>query len=49
MDVFRKAVVGTNDYSPPRTRIDVSGLAAGVYFVRVRTEEGVVTKAFVKR
>jgi len=33
---------------PLRTRIDVSGLAAGVYFVRVTTEEGVVTKAFVK-
>jgi len=44
--VFRKAVVGANNYSPLRTRIDVSGLAAGIYFVQVRREEGVVTKAF---
>ena len=31
------------------TQINVSGLAAGLYFVRVTTEEGVVTKTFVKR
>ena len=31
------------------TRIDVSGLADGIYFVRVVTEEGRVTKAFVKK
>ena len=31
------------------TQINVSGLAAGMYFVRVRTEEGVVTKTFVKK
>ena len=51
VDVYGKviAVVGANNYSPLRTRIDVSGLAAGVYFVRVDTEQGVVTKAFVKQ
>ena len=31
------------------TQINVSGLAAGMYFVRVTTDEGAVTKAFVKR
>ena len=31
------------------TRINVSGLANGMYFVRVTTEEGMVTKTFVKR
>ena len=31
------------------TRINVSGLADGMYFVRVSTEAGTVTKAFVKR
>ena len=48
-DVYGKTVVGANHYSSLQVaRIDVSGLAAGVYFVRVTTEEGVVTKAFVK-
>ncbi len=31
------------------TQINVSGLAAGMYFVRVTTDKGVVTKPFVKR
>ena len=31
------------------TQIDVSGLADGMYFVRVTTESGVVTKTFVKK
>ena len=31
------------------TQIDVSGLADGMYFVRVSTEAGVVTKTFVKK
>ena len=31
------------------TQINVSGLANGMYFVRVTTEEGVVTKSFVKK
>ena len=30
-------------------QINVSGLAAGMYFVRVTTDRGVVTKAFVKK
>ena len=51
VDVYGKtvhAVVGANNDSPLRTRIDVSGLAAGVYFVRIATDGGVMTKAFVK-
>ena len=31
------------------TQIDVSGFAAGMYFLRVMTEEGAVTKTFVKK
>ena len=30
-------------------RINVSNLADGMYFVRVTTEKGAVTKRFVKR
>ena len=52
IDVYGKVVrtvVGANNYSPLPTRINISGLAAGMYFVRVTTEESVVTKQFVKR
>jgi len=31
------------------TRINVSNLSNGMYFVRVTTEAGLVTKTFVKR
>ena len=31
------------------TQINISGLADGMYFVRVMTEQGVVTKTFVKK
>lgn len=50
-DVFGKliiSVVGSNHDSSLQTRIDVSGLAAGIYFVRVTTDKGVVTKRIVK-
>lgn len=50
VDVYGKVVttvVGVNNDSP--TQINVSGLAAGMYFVRVTTDRGVVTKPFVKR
>ena len=50
IDVYGKVVrtvVGANNDSP--TQINVSDLAAGMYFVRVTTEEGAVTKPFVKR
>ncbi|MBO4655637.1 MAG: fibronectin type III domain-containing protein [Bacteroidales bacterium] len=30
-------------------RIDLSGMASGMYFVRVRSEQGIITKKFIKR
>ena len=50
IDMYGKVVrtdVGANNDSP--TQINVSGLAAGMYFVRVTTDKGAVTKPFVKR
>jgi hypothetical protein len=51
VDVYGKtvAIVETGRAPSLQARIDVSGLAAGMYFVRVMTEEGTVTKAFVKQ
>ena len=51
-DVYGKVVrtvVGANDYSPLPTRINIAGLADGMYFVRVTVAEGVVTKSFLKK
>jgi len=50
-DVYGKliTVVGTNNYSPLQVRINVSGLADGMYFVRLVTEQGILTKPFVKK
>ena len=48
VDVYGKVINTMNVVENP-TRINVSNLAAGMYFVRVTTEEGVVTKQFVKR
>ena len=49
-DVYGKLVntLGVCD-TPVQTRINVSGLADGMYFVRVTTDRGVVTKSFVKK
>ena len=50
IDVYGKViytVVGANNDSP--TQINVSNLAAGMYFVRVTTDKGAVMKPFVKR
>jgi hypothetical protein len=47
-DVYGKLINTVNVIDNP-TRINVSGLANGMYFVRVTTEEGTVTKTFVKR
>ena len=49
-DVYGKIVrtiVGSNDHFPLQTRINVSGLAGGIYFVRVTTDKGTVVKKFV--
>jgi len=47
-DVYSK-LLQTVSMTPETTHINVSGLAAGIYFVRVTTDEGVVTKSFVKK
>ncbi|MCR4825777.1 MAG: T9SS type A sorting domain-containing protein, partial [Bacteroidales bacterium] len=52
VDVYGKVVrtdVETLRATSLPTQINVSGLAAGMYFVRVTTDRGVVTKPFVKR
>ena len=51
-DVYGKIVqivVGANDYSLLQTRMNISNLTNGMYFMRVTTERGVVTKQFVKQ
>ena len=47
-DVYGK-LISTVDMDENPTRINVSGLANGMYFVRVATDQGMVTKSFVKR
>ena len=53
VDIYGKIITtaGTRFIASDQTpiQINVSGLAAGMYFVRVTTDRGVVTKAFVKR
>ena len=51
LDVYGKVVrdVETRCTTSLQTRINVSGLADGMYFVRVSTDRGVVTKTFLKR
>ena len=48
IDVYGK-VINTVNVTDNPTCINVSGLAAGMYFVRVTTEQGVATKTFVKK
>ena len=47
-DVYGKLINTVNVIDNP-TRINVSGLADGMYFVRVTTDKGMVTKTFVKK
>jgi len=47
-DVYGKLISTVNAIDNP-TRINVSSLANGMYFVRVTTEAGMVTKTFVKK
>ena len=50
-DVYGKVIrtdVGANNYSPVQTRINVSGMTSGMYFVRLNTSAGTVTKNFIK-
>lgn len=51
-DVYGKIVcphAGTNGFALPQTRVNISNLTNGMYFMRVTTERGVVTKQFVKQ
>ena len=50
-DVYGKivAVVGANNYSPLQTRINVRDLSPGLYSLRLTTNQGIVTKPFVKK
>jgi hypothetical protein len=47
-DVYGK-LLQTERMTSEITTLNVSGLADGMYFVRVTTEEGMVTKTFVKK
>jgi hypothetical protein len=47
LDMYGK-LLQTIKMTSETTQINVSGLASGVYFVRVNTEQGSVTKRFVK-
>jgi len=47
-DVYGK-LINTINVIDNTTHINVSGLANGMYFVRVTTEQGMVTKRFVKK
>ena len=47
-DMYGK-LLQTVSMTPETTTINVSGLASGMYFVRVTTEAGTVTKSFVKQ
>ena len=47
-DVYGKLINTVNVIDNP-TRINVSNLANGMYFVRVTTEMGMVTKTFIKK
>ena len=48
-DVYGKRINTTGIFGTPAlTRINVSDLASGLYFVRVTTDRGIVTKTFVK-
>jgi hypothetical protein len=48
IDVYGKLINTVTVVENP-TRLNVSGLANGMYFVRVTTDNGVVTKPFVKK
>lgn len=52
VDVYGKTIrtiAGTNNDSPMQTRVNVRDLAPGLYFIHLTTNQGVVTKTFVKK
>ena len=47
-DVVGRPVVGSNLCVRPATTIDISHLPSGIYFLRITTENGTVTKEVIK-
>jgi hypothetical protein len=47
-DLLGKSV-GTNPCVRPETTIDISHLPAGMYFMRIQTDKGIITKKIVKK
>jgi len=47
-DIYGKNLTPHTSYLAPQTSLDISNLAAGVYFVKIYTNAGVVTKKVVK-
>ena len=52
-DIYGKVVrtvVGANNYSTLQTtRINLSGLVTGMYWIRLSTDKGYITKKFIKQ
>jgi hypothetical protein len=48
-DVYGRNMLSHTKYHPPHTVIDISSLPAGVYFLRVDTEEGSIMQKVIKQ
>ena len=50
-DVYGKIITVVETVCTPslQAQIDVSNLSAGMYFIRITTDHGTITKPFVKR
>jgi len=47
-DIYGRNVTPHTSYLTPHTSLDISDLSAGIYFVKISTEKGVVNKKVVK-
>ena len=47
-DIYGKNLTPHTSYLAPQTSLDISNLASGVYFVKIYTNAGVVTKKVIK-
>jgi len=48
-DVYGKNLTPLTSYLLPLTSLDISNLANGIYFVKITTEKGIVTKKIIKQ